>query len=479
MKFTSKPIAIIIIATLIIISSSAYLIFFSGNKIEDKTPPTITSITGNTTGTPGKITTIQVNFSDNVNVTKATIYYKPATALKWNNASILNKSYDIEIPSKNPIENWYYYVTVDDAAGNGPVGDPSIDGSLYYIITVTESKKNLVHNVFIEEGTATWCHNCPVVAEILHELYESGKYNFYYVAMVGDKNQKANSRLKNDYNIYAYPTVYIDGGYQVITGGDKPKSTYKEGILKAQRRDVPEIHVEITAELTENKKETKIYVTIKNYENTTYKGNLKVYLTEKVSCQRHDGGTYYFGFLDYIVDESCEIPGNDEKITQKTYDVSKLDPDNLMIIAVVFSSESTKKYSNPPEGNPFDAYYADACNGTHVVEKGNLPPRVGITNPKKGRLHIFGKEITATPRLRTILIGRTIITANADDDSKIEKVKFYIDDRLVAEFTKEPYEWMWKTPSWFRLKHTIKVVAYDDKGKSSTTELDVFAFILL
>jgi len=481
--------AAIVLIIAILLGSSAYVIFFTGEEkndgIRDTEAPTIDSITGGTTGTTGKITTISVTFSDNIEVIVATMYYKTESADSWSNTSILSGSADIVIPSDSD-EDWYYYVVVDDAAGNGPVGDPSVDGSVYYTITVSKTPQDLVHYVFIEEGTGTWCDNCPAVSDILHDLYESGKYNFYYVSMVEDKNSKAKTRLEKDYNILGYPTVFIDGGYEIIFGGNNEKSVFEEKIAKAANRDVPEISANVSAEVDEHGDKIDVTIVIDNYESDTHIGRLKVYLTERVSWANYDGDAYHFGFLDYIADEDVSINGEDQKIVTKSYDVSNLDVDNLMIIAVVFNDESTTKYSEPPDGNPFDAYYADAADGTLVVEGGNLPPELGITNPIVGKVHRFGKPIRTaglmyrvTGEFKTILFGRTTITVKASDDSKIEKVEFYIDDNLVAEFTEEPYEWMWKTPSLIRFKHTVKVVAYDDGGKSSTATLDVIAFILL
>ena len=62
MKFILKVAVVVVIAILLI--SSAYLTFFTENNNEkDTKAPTIDSITGDTTGTTGKITTIQVTFS--------------------------------------------------------------------------------------------------------------------------------------------------------------------------------------------------------------------------------------------------------------------------------------------------------------------------------------------------------------------------------------------------------------------------------
>lgn len=312
MKRLLKLVATIIVVVILI--SSVFIIFyFSDNNFIENTPPKINSITGNTSGTTGKITTIDVSFSDNKNVTEAIIYYKSASASIWNTNSIISGSYNIEIP-KSPIEDWYYYITVNDEAGNGPVGNPSKDGSSFYTISVKEDRKELIHNVFIEEGTGTWCPNCPEVANILHELYVSGDYNFYYVSLINDTNSEANSRLKEDYNIYGYPSVYIDGGYDLVVG-TKEKSVYEEKISSAQKRDIPEIYLNVTAQLGESSKETNISVEIINYEDYTYTGRLKLYLTERNSVSYYGGkGVYHFGFIKIIYNEEINISSKEEKI---------------------------------------------------------------------------------------------------------------------------------------------------------------------
>jgi hypothetical protein len=285
--------------------------------------------------------------------------------------------------------------------------------------------------------------------------------------------------LEKDYNINGYPSVYIDGGYDMVSGA-KEKSVFEERISKAQKREVPALYLNVAAKLKENSKETNISIQIINYEDYTYNGRLKLYLTERNSVQYYGGqGVYHFGLIEIIYNEEIEVLSKEEKNINEIYDFSNYDIDNLMVVGVIFNSESVEKYSDPDKEKPFDAYYADASQGTLIVEDANLKPEVGITNPKNGRLHIFGKEITATIGLKTILLGRTTITIYASDDSKVDKVELYIDDVLVKEFKDEPYEYLWKTPSIFRPKHKIKVIAYDDEGKSSTAVMDVIAFILL
>jgi hypothetical protein len=77
---------------------------------------------------------------------------------------------------------------------------------------------------------------------------------------------------------------------------------------------------------------------------------------------------------------------------------------------------------------------------------------------------------------KTILLGRTTIVASPHDDSKIVKVEFYINTKLMATVTQEPYEWSWHK---FTIgKRTITVKAYDDSGKTTVASIDVTAFML-
>jgi len=330
-----KIIIILLIAAILLIS--VYVIFFIFED-KDTISPEIIGITGNTTVNAGEVVNISVNFTDNIGVTNASIYYKTESANNWSSMSILNGSVDIFI-SLDPIEDLYYYVVIDDDAGNGPVADPSIDGSTYYIVTVVDNSdngndgENSTHYVFIEEGTATDCKNCPIVANILNELYESGKYNFYYVSLVNDRSSEAQNRLSQDYDIYGFPTVFIDGGYKVIVGGNNAKSKYEQAILDAGSRDAPNIQVTVNAKYDNKTDKLTTEVHLKNYEKEIYSGRLKVYLTEIVSqWNGYDGKPYHYGFVDYALNEAVSLDTNGEKNFSNTQSVSDYDYENLMIM---------------------------------------------------------------------------------------------------------------------------------------------------
>ena len=164
MKLNLRTLVILIIAILLI--SSVYIVFFTEGKTIDNERPVIDDITGNITGKKGETITIYVIFSDNIEVTNATIYFRTESDNMWISKSILSGKFDFLL---NYQKNLNYYVTVDDAAGNGPVGKPSTDGSEFFKINIVEGNGNgeeeYIRKVFVEEGSLTNCKFCPMVAE--------------------------------------------------------------------------------------------------------------------------------------------------------------------------------------------------------------------------------------------------------------------------------------------------------------------------
>ena len=111
-------------------------------------------------------------------------------------------------------------------------------------------------------------------------------------------------------------------------------------------------------------------------------------------------------------------------------------------------------------------------------EEDNTPPEVEITSPQKG-LYIFDRKILPRFIRPALIIGRITIEANAtDDDSGIERVEFYINGKLKANVTSEPYVFLWKRDR-IRLLHifSIKVVAYDYSGETATDKMIVRKFL--
>ncbi|DAC72948.1 MAG TPA: hypothetical protein DSN98_02580 [Thermoplasmata archaeon] len=498
---THFKIGVIIVVSILLVSS-AYALYFVGmaNPAKEDQPhtenpvdtvsPVINSSSGDMTGDAGGTISVSASFNDNVGVTAAKLYYRPAGAYAWSSKSILGGTASISLPSDSN-ESWFYYLTVDDAAGNGPVGDPSADGSSYYTITVIDTSSsqpdgndsngeqgnntsNYSRFVFVELGTKIVCSECPKISVILNDLYKSGNLPFYYVSMPLD-NPKALERL-TEYNILGYPTVYIDGGYTVLVGSKVPKSDFEKNITAAAARVTQKIDVRTIASWDNQTNLIKIDIVTKNQEQSAYNGRLRVYITEIVSTKWQGGTPQHFSFLDFLLNEDIQIPANGDISFSKTMDASGLDPEDLMIFSVIFNAEKTTRYSQPPDKNPFEAQYIDAVNATRVIQGGNLPPELGIQNPSVKYFHRFGKPIRKTLTGKTVVVGKTVIVASAHDDSKIEKVEFYINNKLMATITQEPYQWTWYKLSFG--KKTIAVKAYDDSGKITTASIDVLAFML-
>jgi len=162
-------------------------------------------------------------------------------------------------PSKNPFDAYY----VDAAAGATP-------GNTGY----NQVTENFTHTIFAEEATATWCPYCPAMAEALNNVYQSGDYPFYFVALVADENDNAEYRLEQEYNLYGYPSSFFDGGYKVLVGGYDQESYYRTKIVTCGKRDVHDLDLSISVEWLGDGV-LKIEVYIKNNEKMPNNAPLK------------------------------------------------------------------------------------------------------------------------------------------------------------------------------------------------------------
>ena len=191
----------------------------------------------------------------------------------------------------------------------------------------------------------------------------------------------------------------------------------------------------------------------------------------------------FMAFSVFFINQDLSINGNKNTSIEERINISNYDPENLMVIGAEFNSEKNQGYSDPENKKyPFDAYYADAADGSELLSGGNLPPSAGFSLPKVGYLHIMGIPIwDFILHKKIVLIGRTTMRAEAYDDSGIEKVEFYINGNLVYEDFDEPYEYSFrkvKLLKRFVRKHTLSVIAYDDEGKTGTNSIEVWAFLL-
>ncbi|MBN1861915.1 MAG: hypothetical protein JW840_10720 [Candidatus Thermoplasmatota archaeon] len=256
----------------------------------------------------------------------------------------------------------------------------------------TERTEAVTHTMFAELGTELPCPNCHIAREALHKVYTSNDYPFYYVSLVDFENDAAAERI-DEYNIAGYPTVWFDGGYRVEVGGSPQcEQYYRQHLTSSGARVVPDIDVNLTVTWLGNA-QIDITVIVFNYEGSSYNGHIRVYVTEVESTMGWNdttGHPYTFAFLDYAFNQDLTITQSGtwsrsmvwdghEYDDGQGHDFSHIQYGNLQVIAVVFNSEVHQGYSDPPSGNPFDAYYVDDATGVWL---GTPHPPAVPSNPK-------------------------------------------------------------------------------------------------
>jgi len=115
------------------------------------------------------------------------------------------------------------------------------------------------------------------------------------------------------------------------------------------------------------------------------------------------------------------------------------------------------------------------------VEEGGEAPVVKIVKPKEHRLYKDNIPIMWLPLLKTRIMGPITIKVKAESDDGIDRVEFYIDGKLkqtdkMGSFLglSKIYRWTWLVkPVEFKRTYTIKVVAYDKKGRNTSQEIQV------
>ena len=98
------------------------------------------------------------------------------------------------------------------------------------------------------------------------------------------------------------------------------------------------------------------------------------------------------------------------------------------------------------------------------------PPSANIIKPISGYLYLFNKQLLSIPD-NTIVIGRITISVDVEDISDVEKVEFYVDNRLMETISESPFEWTWSDIDFG--KHTIKTMTYDSSGSVKREEIKV------
>ncbi|KAA0002868.1 MAG: hypothetical protein FE048_02890 [Thermoplasmata archaeon] len=117
--------------------------------------------------------------------------------------------------------------------------------------------------------------------------------------------------------------------------------------------------------------------------------------------------------------------------------------------------------------------YGDPSLGLTTKKIDSSPPIVTIEKPK-GYLYIFGKEIGPTFFGIPIIIGGITVDVIATDETGIEKIEIWVDNKLKYTTKEEPYEWLWDETVFG--KHVLKAVVHDKAGNIAGDEMAVWIF---
>jgi hypothetical protein len=217
-------------------------------------------------------------------------------------------------------------------------------------------------------------------------------------------NLNAADRLLSDYNHFAYPTVYFDGGYRVdVASLSVPvaEAKYIESIDSCGHRPAADLDVTVRVSWLGNAT-MYIEVSVQNNNDSSYHGSLRAYVTEISSTMGWNdtqGNPYSFTFLDYAFDQNIWVGAGSEWQSCTTWNgndhtdgygntFGSITRENTMVIAAVFNPERHLAYAWPPDRFPFDAYYVDqVAPATWINSPPNLP---GEPTPENGatKVHI-------------------------------------------------------------------------------------------
>ncbi|MEA3557921.1 MAG: Ig-like domain-containing protein [Candidatus Thermoplasmatota archaeon] len=321
--------------------------------------------------------------------------------------------------------------------------------------------------VFVEDITATWCGYCPSVSEGLKDLSEE-RSDFRFITLIDDRVPDAASRIV-EYNPSGFPTTIFDGGYDEKVGGVSSGDEFNENIDNCLDREVPDLEITVSA-FDMGGSEIQVQVEIENAEAEDYSGTLKVHIVEKVSrYQDSDGNDYPNSLLGYAFDGTVNIgPGSSEIVSAAWVgadnedllgdDFGDLDPDNIVVYAVIFNSQNNYKKHPGLNANTYTAHYADVVGEAFPVEKGNAP-EVEITTPGNG------DDVS----------GEVEITAEVTSEEQIDLVEIKIgqDQWKEMDLLGSGYRYAWDSTDIRNGLVRISVRAYDDQGLSGIDNIEV------
>jgi len=268
---------------------------------------------------------------------------------------------------------------------------PAFETNIYQEPSASLVPMAYTHTVLVEVGTATWCPSCPASNSAWHTIYASGNYDFEYTEMVYDMNSAANQRF-NEFNPMWVPTSYFDAGEYVYPGTSIP--TFYSYLNSCGGRVVPDIVANLDVAWLGSAKMDITYSVLNN-EASAYPGKMRIYVIELESTLWNDysGNPYNHALLDFAANQVINIPAGGSISDTITWDgvtegFPGITQDNIQVILAVFDDTFHISYSDPPSGNPFNAYYSDECVAAIPTVQNNPPGKPTIDGPAEGKPNV-------------------------------------------------------------------------------------------
>jgi len=246
------------------------------------------------------------------------------------------------------------------------------------------SRDEYTHTVLVEGCTWTQCSPCVTAAYHIMNLYESGLYDFYYVANVYPSNNPYTNIRENELGHTGYyPDYYFDGGYTHYIGSSGLPNAYITRLNLCGARDVADIDLDLNI-TWEGDAQIGVTLDIMNNEVTSYNGHVHVYVTEITSrWTMVNGQPYHYAWIgDWAINEDVSVLGSDT--TQLTtvwdgndYGFGNIQEQNIQIVASVFQS-----------GNE---YTDETAMANFETELGPDPPSQpeGLTEGEVGMIYFY------------------------------------------------------------------------------------------
>ena len=155
--------------------------------------------------------------------------------------------------------------------------------------------------------------------------------------------------------------------------------------------------------------------------------------------------------------------------------------------AIAFwEDEFNRKYFHTPDDTIEHINFSYLVNVTKLIV-GSLAyladfeityPRIKIVTPKRGRFYFEDRTIKKFLYDKTKVINDVLIhTRVTEGDSPISYVEFYYNGKKVFKDTDAPYQY--RINKYSIRKHNIKVVVYDEKGRSASDEIRFYFLNIL